>query len=70
MEVPLKRIAELPNAHALITELDAATERMMALSADKVGSLEWRRACDRQRLAFRCWLDYLRLQAKEKSGTR
>jgi hypothetical protein len=55
-----------PNALDLISELDRATEEMMALHVDQVGGERWQLALERQQCAFRAWRDYLFLKAEEK----
>ncbi|MDH0748713.1 hypothetical protein N5D61_20525 [Pseudomonas sp. GD03842] len=61
-----QRLIDSPNALELIKELDDATEQMMALGVDQVGSPQWQVVFDRQQRAFRNWRDYLYLKADEK----
>jgi hypothetical protein len=49
-----------PNdGEGLLSELNAATEGMMAIALNEVGSLGWHRAHLRQQAAFATWLRYL-----------
>ncbi|WP_110951134.1 hypothetical protein [Pseudomonas bohemica] len=59
-----------PNALDLISELDRATEEMMALHVEQVGGERWQEACARQQRAFRAWRDYLFRKADEKPPVR
>jgi hypothetical protein len=63
-------VFDAPNALDLIKELDNATEQMMAISVDLIGTLEWQEAFDRQQRAFRSWRDYLYNKADEKPPAR
>jgi hypothetical protein len=63
-------IVDTPNALDLIQELDDATEQMMAISVDLVGTAEWQEAFDRQQRAFRTWRDYLYHKVDEKPPAR
>lgn len=63
-------IVDTPNTLDLIKELDDATEQMMAISVDLIGTPEWQEAFDRQQRAFRTWRDYLYNKADEKPPAR
>lgn len=63
-------VFDAPNALDLIKELDDATEQMMAISVDLVGTPEWQEAFDRQQRAFRGWRDYLYNKADEQPPAR
>lgn len=52
-------INTMPNGRELIDELDLATEQMMAMSVELIGSPEWEQAAKRQYQAFRKWREYL-----------
>ncbi len=54
------------NAHDLVKELDHATELMMSIPVEQVGSLHWKEAFVRQQSAFRTWREYLYLKADSK----
>ena len=64
------KICDAPNALDLIKELDDATEQMMAISVDHVGTPPWQDAFNRQQRAFRNWRDYLYLKADEKPSAQ
>lgn len=64
------KICDAPNAIDLIKELDDATEQMMAIGVDRVGTPPWQNAFDRQQRAFRNWRDYLYVKADEKPPVR
>jgi hypothetical protein len=50
-----------PNdGESLLSELNAATEQMMAIALHEVGNSDWHRAHIRQQAAFATWLRYLR----------
>jgi hypothetical protein len=66
MEFMRPKVCDAPNALDLVKELDDATEQMMALGVDQVGTVEWQEVFDRQQRAFRSWRDYLYLKADEK----
>jgi len=59
-----------PNALDLVKELDDATEQMMAIGVDQIGTPQWQEAFERQQRAFRGWRDYLYLKADEKPPAR
>ncbi|AWY43822.1 hypothetical protein DKY63_29480 [Pseudomonas putida] len=56
-------VPDMPNGRELIDELDLATSRMMAISADLIGTVAWREASERQQLAFKKWREYLHQMA-------
>ncbi|SOS34753.1 hypothetical protein CFBP6411_03396 [Pseudomonas syringae group genomosp. 3] len=58
------------NAYDLVSELDKATEIMMALHVGQVGGEQWRNACSRQQIAFLEWRQYLYRKADEKPPAR
>ncbi len=63
-------IADSPNALDLIAELDQATEQMMSLSVEHVGTEQWQAAFVRQQSAFKRWREYLYCKADEKPPVR
>ena len=61
---------DMPNGRELVNELDLATEQMMSLAADQIGSEQWQQACDRQYRAFRQWREYLHFMADAQRPKR
>jgi hypothetical protein len=70
MEFMRPKVCEAPNALDLVKELDDATEQMMEIGVDQVGSPQWQDAFERQQRAFRNWRDYLYRKADEKPPAR
>ena len=58
------------NALDLVSELDRATEVMMALDVGQVGGDQWKDAFSRQQNAFWAWREYLHRKADEKPPAR
>lgn len=56
-------ILDMPNGRELIDELDLATEHMMAIPIESVGSEHWQAAFNRQQQAFKQWREYLHCKA-------
>jgi N-dimethylarginine dimethylaminohydrolase len=56
-------ILDLPNGRELANELDLATEQMMSIPVELIGSAHWLTASDRQQQAFQEWREYLQLMA-------
>lgn len=56
-------ILDLPNGRELANELDLATEQMMSIPVDLIGSAQWRTASYKQQQAFQEWREYLQLMA-------
>jgi hypothetical protein len=54
---------EMPNGRELIGELDLATEQMMAMPVELIGSAQWQQTATRQQTAFKKWREYLHLMA-------
>lgn len=61
---------DIPNALDLISELDQATEQMMAIPVEHIGGAQWEEARVRQQSAFRKWRDYLYRKADERPAVR
>lgn len=60
-------ILDMPNGRELVDELDLATEQMMAIPIELVGSEYWQTAFNRQQQAFKKWREYLHCKAAGRS---
>ncbi|MHC8305503.1 hypothetical protein [Pseudomonas sp. PB3P13] len=56
-------ILDMPNGRELVDELDFATEQMMSIPVELIGSAQWQDAACRQQQAFRKWREYLHRMA-------
>lgn len=56
-------ILDMPNGRELVDELDLATEQMMSMPVELIGSPQWQEAAHRQQQAFRKWREYLHRMA-------
>jgi hypothetical protein len=53
-----------------MSELDQATEQMMSIPVENIGSAVWEEALVRQQNAFRKWRDYLYCKADQRPAIR
>ncbi|VVM36226.1 hypothetical protein PS645_00037 [Pseudomonas fluorescens] len=62
-------VIDMPNGRELVDELDRATEQMMSIPVELIGSEAWQAAACRQHQAFRKWREYLHKMADGRART-